>query len=206
MHHASPRLTHPPSGVPRHGSAGPGRVAATLVLTLIVGLLQALAVTQGAPAVAAMDSYTAATFNMRNQDRWDGTWGGGGGNLEADLLHTEDAPDVVALQELGSQVPCVNPQELNTRGRNLLLSDTDIQTEWTVSKCEQPFRHARNYDLFFLASRTANATRNLGFVVKHSLAVPLDINERPYIQVDRGPSRRSGAATSSGRTAARRPG
>ncbi|MFJ2809300.1 hypothetical protein ACIO9K_24740, partial [Kitasatospora sp. NPDC087271] len=179
MHHASPRLTHPPSGVPRRGSAGQGRVAAILVLALIVGLLQALAVTQGAPAVAAMDSYKAATFNMQNQDRWDRDRDGepGGGNLEANLLNTNDAPDVVALQEVGSTVPCpANPQQFVTRGRSLEGIDTDIRTEWTVTKCEQPFAIARDYDLFFLPSRSGNATRNLGFVVRHSLAIPLDIN------------------------------
>ncbi|MFD4530530.1 hypothetical protein ACFWNL_24680 [Kitasatospora sp. NPDC058397] len=142
-----------------------------------MGLLQALAVTQGAPAVAAMDSYTAATFNMQNQDRWDGHWTGAGGDLEASLLNTTDAPQVMALQELGSTVPCsANPQQLITLGRSLQSVKTDIKTEWTVTKCEQPFSKATNYDLIFLATRTGNATRNLGFVVDRSLVIPFDNN------------------------------
>ncbi|MGA5824036.1 glycosyl hydrolase family 18 protein [Kitasatospora sp. NPDC094028] len=147
-----------------------------LGLALVVGLLQALAVTQGAPAVAAMDTYTAATFNMRNQDRWDGTSDGQGGNLEADLLNTKDAPDVVALQELGSRVPCGTPQLLNTQASYLPTVDTDETAQWTVAKCEKPFVQAKDYDLFFLATQNGTATRNLGFVVKRSLNVPFNVN------------------------------
>ncbi|MEV8322304.1 glycosyl hydrolase family 18 protein [Kitasatospora sp. NPDC056731] len=124
-----------------------------------------------------MDSYKAATFNMKNENRWDGSWKGGGGNLEADLLNTTDAPQVMALQELGSTVPCpANPQQFVTLGRDLQGVNTDVKTQWTVTKCEKPFTEATNYDLIFLATRNGNATRNLGFVVDRGLPIPFDVN------------------------------
>ncbi|MFD4393418.1 glycosyl hydrolase family 18 protein [Kitasatospora sp. NPDC058478] len=114
---------------------------------------------------------------MKNENRWDGSWTGGGGNLEADLLNTTDAPQVMALQELGSTVPCpANPQQFVTLGRDLQGVNTDVKTQWTVTKCEKPFTEATNYDLIFLATRNGNATRNLGFVVDRGLPIPFDVN------------------------------
>ncbi|WP_051855193.1 glycosyl hydrolase family 18 protein [Streptomyces sp. NRRL B-1347] len=144
-----------------------------MTLALLTTLLGALAVTQAPPALAAMHTYKAATFNMQNGNRWDGTVTNAGGNLEADLLDTSDAPDVVALQELGSWAPCVDSRSETRQVRSGRLAGTEDPRYWEVTECSDPFVKARGYDLFFLGIENGNSTRNLGFVVKSELDVSL---------------------------------
>ncbi|QIB47790.1 hypothetical protein [Streptomyces aureoverticillatus] len=85
---------------PRRAPARQG-LAGAVALAVLTTLLQALVVAQGPPATAAMDTYTAVTFNLRKQNRWDEGGLATGGNMETDVLLAGE-PDIVALQELGS--------------------------------------------------------------------------------------------------------
>ncbi|MFI1177269.1 glycosyl hydrolase family 18 protein [Streptomyces melanogenes] len=145
---------------------------AAVTLALLTTLLQALVAAQGPPALAAVQDYTAATFNMMNQDRWDHDLQGAVGNLEDDLL-LDSQPDVVAVQEVSSSVPCGASQTRDFQNR--AVTGTEPPETWKVTKCVTPFTDA-DYDLFFLATGSGGATRNLAFVVKHAYAVPLDDN------------------------------
>ncbi|QCX76905.1 Chitodextrinase precursor [Streptomyces sp. YIM 121038] len=145
-----------------------------MALAVLTTLLQVLAVAQGTPAAAAMHTYKAATFNMANGNRWDegSKFDKGKGNLETDVLLAEE-PDIVALQEMGSNAPC-KPNEHETRQvTSERLDDTEEPTDWTVTKCDSPFDVAK-YDLFFLVIGNGNLTRNLGFLVKEDEGVPFD--------------------------------
>lgn len=149
-------------------------MAGAVALALLSTLLQVLALAQGSPAAAAVENYTAATFNMQNQDRWDARWTKGGGNLEATLLLSEYAPQVVALQEMKSTAPCDPARQEEQLIRAQTLAGTETPRDWRVTKCTTPFTVATGYDLFFLAIENGNATRNIGFVVDHALNIPLD--------------------------------
>ncbi|MGW7412135.1 glycosyl hydrolase family 18 protein [Streptomyces sp. NPDC054863] len=154
---------------PRRAPARLG-LAGAVALALLTTLLQVLVLSQGPPAVAAMHTYKAVTFNMQNGDRWDEHWRFNGGNLETHILLAEN-PDIVALQEMGSRAPCgsnfVEKKIVSER-----IDDTEAPVAWTVFKCISPFAVAKGYDLFFLAIDNGNATRNLGFVVRSG--VPFD--------------------------------
>ncbi|GGV32814.1 glycosyl hydrolase family 18 protein [Streptomyces spectabilis] len=157
-----------------------------MALALLTTLLGALTVTQAPPAVAAMHSYKAVTFNMLNGNRWDESSPvgkdpkvKGKGNLETDILLAEE-PDVVALQEIGSYAPC-RANAVTRQVESEELDDTEPPIDWEVTKCEAPFEVADDYDLFYLTIGSGNATRNLGLVVRED--VPFDDNDNDNVHV-----------------------